>query len=77
MNAQPLANRPAHALAYVQDTTTANIVPIWWDNGGLGNESFALFNRTTGAVTQSTIVDGIMTGVRNGLDSPNNWAKQP
>jgi endoglucanase len=75
MEAQPISNRAAHALAYAQDTTTAAIVPIWWDNGGSGSESFALFNRNTGAVTQSSIVSGLMTGVKNGLATPNTWAK--
>jgi endoglucanase len=74
MEAQPAANRASHALAYSQDTTTANIVPIWWDNGGSGSESFALFNRNSGAVTQQNIVNGIMTGVKNGSASANNWA---
>ena len=71
---QATANRAAHALAYAQDTTTAGLVPIWWDNGGSGSGSFALFNRSSGAVTQSSIVNGIMTGVKNGLASQNNWA---
>ena len=75
MAAQATSNRAAHALAYAQDTTTAGIVPIWWDNGGSGNESFAIFNRDTGAATQSTIVNGIITGVKNGLAAPNTWAK--
>jgi endoglucanase len=74
MAAQPAANRAAHALAYAQDTTTAGIVPLWWDNGGSGNESFSLFDRSSGAVTQSAIVTGIMTGVKNGLAAPNTWA---
>jgi endoglucanase len=72
--AQATANRAAHALAYSQDTTTADLVPIWWDNGGSGSGSYALFNRTSGAQTQPTIVSGIMTGVQNGEASPNNWA---
>jgi aryl-phospho-beta-D-glucosidase BglC (GH1 family) len=75
MEAQSLSNRAAHALAYAQDTTTAAIVPIWWDNGGSGSESFAIFNRNTGAVTQPSIVSGLITGVKNGLASPNSWAK--
>ena len=74
MAAQATANRAAHALAYSQDTTTANIVPIWWDNGGSGTSSFSLFDRNTGAVSQPTIVSGIMTGVKNGLVAPNTWA---
>ena len=75
MDSQPLSNRATHALAYAQDTTTAGIVPIWWDNGGSSSESFALFNRNTGAVTQQSIVSGLMTGVKNGLAAPNSWAK--
>jgi endoglucanase len=75
--AQATANRAAHAQAYAQDTTTAALVPIWWDNGGSGSGSYALFNRSSGAVTQPTIVNGIMTGVQNGLASPDNWATPP
>jgi len=74
MAAQATTNRAAHALAYSQDTTTANIVPLWWDNGGSGTSSFSLFDRSSGAVTQTTIVNGIMTGVKNGLLAPNTWA---
>jgi endoglucanase len=77
MNAQPAANRAAHAQAYAQDTTAARVVPIWWDNGGSGSESFALFDRNSGSVTQSAIVNGLMTGVKNGLASPSNWATKP
>jgi endoglucanase len=75
MDSQPLTNRAAHALAYAQDTTTGGLVPIWWDNGGSGSESFSLFNRSTGEVTRPTIVSGLMTGVKNGLAAPNSWAK--
>lgn len=75
MAAQATTNRAAHALAYSQDTTTAGVVPIWWDNGGSGSQSFSLFDRNSGAVTQQTIVSGIMTGVKNGLVAPNTWAK--
>ena len=74
MGAQATANRAAHALAYSQDVTTAGMVPVWWDNGGSGNGSYGLFNRTTGAQTYPTIVGGIMTGVANGQASSNNWA---
>jgi endoglucanase len=74
MGAQVTANRVAHALAYSQDVTTAGMVPIWWDNGSSGNGSYGLFNRTTGAQTFPTIISAIMTGVRNGQASPNNWA---
>ena len=72
--AQATANRAAHALAYAQDVTTAGMVPVWWDNGGTGSGSYALFNRTTGAQTYPTIVMGMMTGVANGQAAPNSWA---
>jgi endoglucanase len=77
MNAQATANRAAHAQAYAQDTTTAGLVPIWWDNGGSGTSSFSLFDRTTGAVSQPEIMKGLMTGVSNGLAAPNSWATHP
>ena len=72
--AQATANRAAHALAYSQDVTTAGMVPVWWDNGGSGSGSYAIFNRTTGAQTFPTIISGIMTGVANGQAAPNTWA---
>ena len=71
---QVTANRAAHALAYSQDVTTAGMVPIWWDNGGSGNGSYGIFNRTTGAQTFPTIISGIMTGVKNGQAAPDTWA---
>jgi endoglucanase len=74
MNAQATANRAAHALAYAQDTTTGGLIPVWWDNGGSGTSSFSLFDRSSGAQSQATIVSGIMTGVANGLAAPNKWA---
>jgi endoglucanase len=74
LGVQATANRAAHALAYSQDVTTAGMVPVWWDNGGSGTGSYAIFNRTTGAQTFPTIVSGIMTGVANGQAAPNTWA---
>jgi endoglucanase len=77
MGAQAMANRVAHAQAYAQDTTTAGLVPIWWDNGGSGTSSFSLFNRSSGAVSQTEIVNAIMTGVKNGLAASGTWATHP
>jgi endoglucanase len=74
MGVQATTNRAAHALAYAQDVTTAGMVPVWWDNGGTGNGSFAIFDRTSGVQTYPTIVSGIMTGVKNGQAAPNTWA---
>ena len=72
--AQATANRAAHALAYAQDTTTAGMCPIWWDNGGSGTGSYGIFDRTTGAETFPTIVSGIITGAQKGLATPNTYA---
>ena len=69
-NAQATPNRAAHALAYSQDTTTAGMCPMWWDNGG----SYAIFNRNTGTQTYSTIVSAIVTGAQNGLANPGTYA---
>jgi endoglucanase len=35
-------------------------VPVYWDNGHNGDYGFAVFNRTTGSVTQQGIIDAIM-----------------
>jgi endoglucanase len=77
MGAQATANRAAHAQAYSQDVTTAGMVPIWWDNGGSGSGSYAIFNRTTGAQTYPTIISGIMAGVKAGQAAPDTWATYP
>jgi endoglucanase len=67
---QATANRAAHALAYSQDTTAAGMCPMWWDNGG----SYKILDRTTGAITQPTIVTGIVTGAQKGIASPGTYA---
>jgi endoglucanase len=74
MGAQATANRAAHAQAYSRDVTAAGMCPMWWDNGGSGNGSYAIFNRTSGAITQPTIVTGIVTGAQKGIASPGTYA---
>jgi endoglucanase len=74
MGVQATANRAAHAQAYARDTTTAGMCPMWWDNGGSGTGSFAIFNRATGAETFPTIVSGIITGAQKGLATPNTYS---
>jgi endoglucanase len=69
-SAQATPNRAAHALAYSQDTTTAGLCPMWWDNGG----SYAIFNRTTGAQTYPTIVNALVTGAQKGLANPGVYS---
>jgi endoglucanase len=77
MGAQTLANRVAHALAYSQDTTAAGMCPMWWDNGGAGQNSYAIFDRTSGNQTQPTIINGIVNGVQKGLANPGTYATAP
>jgi endoglucanase len=68
-----LADRVAHAQAYTQDTTTAGMAPIWWDDGGM----FGIFNRNTGAMTYPTIVAAIVAGTKAGQATPNTYAQFP
>jgi endoglucanase len=74
MGAQATANRAAHAQAYSRDTAAAGMCSMWWDNGGSGSGSYAIFNRTTGAITQPTIVTGLVTGAQKGLASPGVYS---
>jgi endoglucanase len=68
-----LADRVAHAQAYTQDTTTAGMCPIWWDNGS----SYGLINRNTLAWTYPTIVAAMLAGTKTGLATPNVYAQFP
>jgi len=74
MGAQVLANRVTHAHAYSRDTAAAGMCPVWWDNGGSGKGSYAIFDRTTGAQTEPTIVNAIVTGTQEGLANPGTYA---
>ncbi len=74
MGGQTLANRVTHAHAYSRDTAAAGMCPVWWDNGGSGKGSYAIFDRTTGAQTQPTIVNAIVTGTQEGLANPGTYA---
>jgi aryl-phospho-beta-D-glucosidase BglC (GH1 family) len=72
-SAQATPNRAAHALAYAQDTTAVGLCPMWWDNGG----SYKILDRTTGAITQPTIVSGLVDGAQKGVAAPNTFATHP
>ncbi len=45
------------------DCKAYGAVPVWWDNGHNGDYGFAVFNRSTLAVTQQGIIDSIMSGM--------------
>jgi len=74
MGVQVLADRVTHAHAYSRDTAAAGMCPVWWDNGGSGKGSYAIFDRTTGAQTEPTIVNAIVTGTQEGLANPGTYA---
>jgi endoglucanase len=43
-------------------------VPVYWDNGYLGNFGFAIFDRNTGLATQQGIIDSIMEAEKSTPD---------
>lgn len=42
------------------------LVPVYWDNGVSGNNGFALFDRSTGAIVDQGAVDALMEGIGGG-----------
>ncbi len=58
-----LASR-SHYLNYVTKKALDNgIVPVYWDNGPMGNNSSGLFNRNTGAVADAVAVQAITSAL--------------
>jgi endoglucanase len=50
-----------HYLNYVSNSArTHGLVPVYWDNGFIGNHTMALFNRNTGELVYPDVVDAIM-----------------
>lgn len=50
-----------HYLNYVSSSArTHGIVPVYWDNGFIGNHTMALFNRNTGAILYPDVLEAIM-----------------
>jgi hypothetical protein len=72
-----VATRPNLDLAsrqyYLEYTNAAaadnGIKTFYWDNGFLGNNGFALFNRNNGAVVDQGALDAVMRGA--GVGNPN------
>jgi len=51
----------AYYLNYVANSArTHGLVPVYWDNGFIGNHTMALFNRNTGEVVYPDILDALM-----------------
>ncbi|MDF2845225.1 MAG: Cellulase [Herbinix sp.] len=56
--------RAAFAFAVSKASKQYGCVPVVWDNGYNGTYGFGLFNRSTNAVTQSTIINSIISGLQ-------------
>lgn len=67
LSGQTLTNHIAsrnHYLNYVTKKALENgIVPVYWDNGPMGNNSSGLFNRSTGAVSDAAAVQAITSAL--------------
>jgi endoglucanase len=67
LSGQTLTNHIAsrnHYLNYVTRKALENgIVPVYWDNGPMGNNSSGLFNRSTGAVADAVAVQAITSAL--------------
>jgi uncharacterized repeat protein (TIGR02543 family) len=58
---------------YINRAAAANgIKTFYWDNGALptANDGFAIFNRSSGAIVDQTLLDAILRG--SGVGNPNN-----
>jgi endoglucanase len=61
-----LASR-AYFYEYVtREAKNAGLVPVYWDNGFNGNNTFALFTRSSGAVYDRQALKGLMDGANAG-----------
>jgi len=53
----------AHYLGYFVKRVKANgLIPFYWDEGGLGNNSFGIFSRQTNATADHQALDSLMHG---------------
>lgn len=56
-------NARSHYLKYfVKRAKTDGLIPFYWDEGGLGNNSFGIFNRQTNTVFDRQALDSLMHG---------------
>ena len=56
-------NARAYYLKYFVKEAKANgLIPFYWDEGGLGNNSFGIFNRQTNTVYDRQALDSLMHG---------------
>jgi endoglucanase len=67
-NAQGFEDYRRYYMEYVTKAAyDRDIIPIYWDNGGMGsgNENFGLFNRNNNTVEHPAIIEAMMRAVTN------------
>ena len=53
----------AHYLEYFVKRVKANgLIPFYWDEGSLGNNSFGIFSRQTNGIADHQALDSLMSG---------------
>ena len=58
----------AYYLKYVtQQAKNNGMVPFYWDNGGLGDKGFGIFNRNTNSAGDPKALSGLMQGAAAGV----------
>ena len=58
----------AYYLKYVTQLAKNNgLVPFYWDNGGLGDKSFGIFNRNTNSAGDPKALSGLVQGAAAGV----------
>lgn len=58
----------AYYLKYVTQLAKNNgLVPFYWDNGGLGDKSFGIFNRNTNSAGDPKALNGLVQGAAAGV----------
>lgn len=67
INSSHLDSR-AYYLKYVTQLAKNNgLVPFYWDNGGLGDKGFGIFNRNTNSAGDPKALSGLMQGATAGV----------
>jgi len=59
------AARTTHAQAYAAAVRQRGMLPVWWDNGAIGNNGMGIFNRAALTWFYPTIRDALVTGANS------------
>jgi hypothetical protein len=59
-----LASRAYYFKYVTQQAKAHGLLPFYWDNGGMGNNGCALFNRSTVSVFDQQALDALVEGAQ-------------